>query len=234
MILLEKSLLVLEAGVIEGRRVFANILKYVRMGASSNFGNMFSVLGASVFVPYLPMLPVQILTSNLLYDVSQTAIPTDEVDPEQIEKPRPWDMKQLTRFILFIGPCSSLFDYTTYLMMLYGFGCWDIGTPEAARRSASLFQTGWFVESLLTQSLIISIIRTDRIPFLQSRPSWPLLVVTSLVMATGVALPFTAVGASLGFTPLPPLYWPFLAVTIICYAALTQGVKVWLLRRGWI
>jgi Mg2+-importing ATPase len=234
MILLEKSLLVLEAGVVEGRRVFANTLEYVRMGASSNFGNRFSVLGASVFVPYLPMLPVQILTSNLLYDVSQTAIPTDDVDPEQIEKPRPWDMGRLTRFILFIGPCSSLFDYTTYLMMLFVFGCHDVPTPEAARHSASLFQTGWFVESLLTQSLIISIIRTDRIPFLQSRPSWPLLVVTSLVMATGVALPFTAVGAALGFTPLPPLYWPLLALTIACYAALTQGVKMWLLRRGWI
>jgi Mg2+-importing ATPase len=180
------------------------------------------------------MLPIQILTSNLLYDVSQTAIPTDDVDPEQIEKPRPWDMGRLTRFILFIGPCSSLFDYTTYLMMLFVFGCHDVPTPEAARHSASLFQTGWFVESLLTQSLIISIIRTDRIPFLQSRPSWPLLVVTSLVMATGVALPFTAVGAALGFTPLPPLYWPLLALTIACYAALTQGVKMWLLRRGWI
>jgi Mg2+-importing ATPase len=206
----------------------------VRIGASSNFGNIVSVLGASVFVPYLPMLPIQILTSNLLYDVSQTAIPTDDVDPEQIEKPRPWDMARLTRFILFIGPCSSLFDYTTYLMMLFVFGCWDIGTPEAVRRGESLFQTGWFVESLLTQSLIISIIRTDRIQFLQSRPSWPLLVVTTLVMATGVALPSTAVGASLGFTPLPPLCWPLLALTIACYVALTQGVKVWLLRRGWI
>ena len=119
MILLEKSLFVLEAGVVEGRKVFANILKYVRMGASSNFGNMFSVLGASVFVPFLPMAPIQILANNLLYDISQTAIPTDDVDPEQIEKPRPWDMKQLTRFILFVGPCSSIFDYTTFFMMLY-------------------------------------------------------------------------------------------------------------------
>ena len=126
MILLEKSLLVLEEGVIEGRKVFANILKYVRMGASSNFGNMFSVLGASVFVPFLPMAPIQILANNLLYDISQTAIPTDDVDPEQVEKPRPWDMKQLTRFIVFIGPCSSIFDYTTYFMMLYVFNCWNI------------------------------------------------------------------------------------------------------------
>ena len=124
MILLEKSLLVLEEGVLEGRRVFANILKYIGMGASSSFGNMFSVLGASVFVPYLPMMPIQILTNNLLYDVSQTAIPTDAVDPEQIAKPRPWDIGSIARFILFIGPCSSIFDYTTFLMMLYVFNAW--------------------------------------------------------------------------------------------------------------
>ncbi len=164
MILLEKSLMVLEEGVIEGRKVFANILKYVRMGASSNFGNMFSVLGASVFVPFLPMAPIQILANNLLYDISQTAIPTDDVDPEQVEKPRPWDIKQLTRFIVFIGPCSSIFDYTTFFMMLYLFGCWNVSTPEAAAHSASLFQTGWFVESLLTQTLIIHVIRTNRDP----------------------------------------------------------------------
>ena len=175
MILLEKSLLVLEEGVVEGRKVFANILKYVRMGASSNFGNMFSVLGASVFVPFLPMAPIQILANNLLYDISQTAIPTDDVDPEQVAKPRPWDIKQLTRFILFIGPCSSIFDYTTYFMMLYVFNCWNVSTPEAAAHSASLFQTGWFVESLLTQTLIIHVIRTNQIPFLQSRSSWPLI-----------------------------------------------------------
>ena len=139
------------------------------MGASSNFGNMFSVLGASVFVPFLPMAPIQILANNLLYDISQTAIPTDDVDPEQVEKPRPWDIKQLTRFIVFIGPCSSIFDYTTFFMMLYVFNCWNISTPEAAAHSASLFQTGWFVESLLTQTLIIHVIRTNKIPFLQSR-----------------------------------------------------------------
>ena len=234
MILLEKSLLVLEAGVVEGRRVFANILKYVRMAASSNVGNMFSVLGASVFVPYLPMMPIQILTNNLLSDISQTAIPTDDVDPEQVARPRPWDLGQLTRFIVFIGPCSSLFDYTTYFMMLYVFNCWDTGTPEAARRSASLFQTGWFVESLLTQTLIIYIIRTNKIPFLQSRPSWPLMVVSAVVMAVGVALPFSSMGQYLGFTRLPPLYWPLLGLSIVCYAALTQGVKAWLLRIRWI
>lgn len=234
MILLEKSLMVLEEGVVEGRKVFVNILKYVRMGASSNFGNMFSVLGASVFVPFLPMAPIQILANNMLYDVSQTAIPTDDVDPEQIEKPRPWDIRQLTRFIVFVGPCSSIFDYTTFFMMLYLFGCWNVSTPEAAAHSASLFQTGWFVESLLTQTLIIHVIRTNRIPFLQSIASWPLLVMSGVIMAAGIALPFTPVGSYLGFTPLPPLYWPLLGLTLVCYVVLTQVVKMWLLRRKWI
>ena len=234
MILLEKSLLVLDEGVLEGRKVFANIIKYVRMGASSNFGNMFSVLGASIFVPFLPMLPIQILANNLLYDIGQTAIPTDAVDPEQIAAPRPWDIKELTRFILFIGPCSSIFDYTTYLVMLYVFDCWDVSTPQAAAHSASLFQTGWFVESLLTQTLIIHVIRTNKIPFLQSRASWPVMVMSLLIMAIGVAIPFSPVGRYLGFTTLPPLYWPLLAVTLLCYVLLTQGVKMWLLRRKWI
>jgi P-type Mg2+ transporter len=234
MILLEKSLMVLEEGVIEGRKVFANILKYVRMGASSNFGNMFSVLGASIFVPYLPMAPIQILANNLLYDISQTAIPTDDVDPEQVEKPRPWDIRQLTRFIVFLGPCSSIFDYTTFLMMLYVFKCWNVATPEAAAHSESLFQTGWFVESLLTQTLIIHVIRTNKIPFLQSQPSWPLMVMSVIIMAVGIAIPFTPVGDYLGFTALPPLYWPLLALTLLCYVLLTQLVKTWLLRRKWI
>ncbi len=234
MILLEKSLMALEEGVVEGRKVFANILKYVRMGASSNFGNMFSVLGASVFVPYLPMAPIQILANNLLYDFSQTAIPTDDVDPEQVEKPRPWDNKLLTRFIVFVGPCSSIFDYTTFFVMLYVFKCWNVSTPEAAAHSESLFQTGWFVESLLTQTLIIHVIRTNKIPFLQSRPSWPLIAMSAVIMATGIAIPFTALGDYLGFTALPPLYWPILAITLLCYVVLTQLVKMWLLRRKWI
>ena len=234
MILLEKSLLVLDEGVLEGRKVFSNIIKYVRMGASSNFGNMFSVLGASVFVPFLPMRPVQILANNLLYDIGQTAIPTDAVDPERIATPRQWDIKELTRFVLFIGPCSSIFDYTTYLMMLYLFKCWDTSTPEAAAHSASVFQTGWFVESLLTQTLIIHVIRTNKIPFLQSRPSWLVTLMSLIIMAIGVAVPFSPLGRYLGFTSLPPLYWPLLALTLLCYVLLTQGVKMWLLRRRWI
>ncbi|HVO69661.1 MAG TPA: magnesium-translocating P-type ATPase, partial [Aggregatilineaceae bacterium] len=203
MILLEKSLLVLDEGVIEGRKVFSNITKYLRMGASSNFGNMFSVLGASIFVPFLPMLPVQILANNLLYDLGQTMIPTDAVDPERVLGPRRWDLGDLTRFVLFIGPCSSIFDYTTFLMMLYLFNCWDLSTPQAAAHSASLFQTGWFVESLLTQTLIIHVIRTNKVPLLQSRSSWPVLVMSLVIMAIGVALPFSVVGTSMGFTRLP-------------------------------
>src|SRR5262249_48332335 len=158
---------------------------------------------------------------NLLYDIGQTAIPTDDVDPEQIARPRPWDMGQLTRFILLIGPCSSIFDYTTYFMMLDGFGCRDVSTPERAAASASLFQTGWFVESLLTQPLILHVIRTRRIPFLQSRASWPLVATSACVMAAGVALPFTPLRRSLGLAVPPGAYWPLLALTLLCYVVLT-------------
>jgi Mg2+-importing ATPase len=234
MILLEKSLLVLDEGVIEGRKVFSNIVKYVRMGASSNFGNMFSVLGASVFVPFLPMSPVQILANNLLYDISQTAIPTDSVDPERLRGPRVWDIRELTRFILFIGPCSSIFDYTTYFLMLYVFRCADVSTPAAAAHSESLFQTGWFVESLLTQTLIIHIIRTNKIPFVQSRASLLLTATTFAIMAVGVGIPFSPLGPYLGFSRLPLLYWPLLVLTLGCYVLLTQGIKAWLLRLRWI
>jgi Mg2+-importing ATPase len=226
-ILLEKSLMVLEEGVLEGRKVFANIIKYVRMGASSNFGNMFSVLGASAFLPFVPMLPIQVLTNNLLYDFSQVPIPTDNVDPEQIVKPRPWSMDEITRFIIFIGPISSIFDYTTYFVMLYVFNCWD---PSRS----SLFQTGWFVESLMTQTLIIHIIRTNKIPFLQSKPSVPLVLTSAMIMMVGMWLPHSGLASSLGFTDLPSLYWPILLATLLCYILLTQGVKAILLRRNWI
>ena len=226
-ILLEKSLMVLEEGVLEGRKVFTNIVKYVRMGASSNFGNMFSVLGASAFLPFVPMLPIQVLTNNLLYDFSQVPIPTDNVDPEQIARPRPWSMDEIKRFIIFIGPISSIFDYTTYFIMLYVFHCWD-----PAR--ASLFQTGWFVESLMTQTLIIHVIRTNKIPFLQSMPSVPLILTTVMIMLCGIWLPHSSLGPSLGFTELPLLYWPLLLATLGCYIVLTQVVKTVLLRKAWI
>jgi Mg2+-importing ATPase len=222
-ILLEKSLLVLEAGVLEGRKVFSNIVKYVRMGASSNFGNMFSVLGASALLPFVPMAPIQVLTNNLLYDFSQVPIPTDNVDEEQIARPRPWDMGEISRFILFIGPISSIFDYTTYAVMWFIF-----------RAHAALFQTGWFVESLMTQTLIIHVIRTNRIPFVQSRASTPLIATTIAIMIVGVLLPISPVAPYLGFVPLPGLYWPILVVTLLLYMALTQLAKVALRRRGWI
>ncbi len=227
LILLEKDLMVLEGGVIEGRKVFANIVKYIRMGASSNFGNMFSVLGASAFLPFLPMAPIQVLTNNLLYDFSQVPIPADAVDEEQVARPRPWNIAEIKRFILFIGPISSIFDYTTFFVMLYVFRCWD---PSRA----SLFQTGWFVESLMTQTLIIHVIRTNKIPFLQSRASLALTATTACIMALGVWLPYSPVAPSLGFTQLPALYWPILMLTLLGYMVLTQVMKVWLLRKRWI
>ena len=227
LILLEKDLMVLAGGVIEGRKVFANIVKYVRMGASSNFGNMFSVLGASAFLPFLPMAPIQVLTNNLLYDFSQVPIPTDAVDEEQVAQPRPWNIGEIKRFILFVGPISSIFDYTTFFVMLWIFNCWD-----PAR--APVFQTGWFVESLMTQTLIIHVIRTNKIPFLQSRASRSLTLTTVFIMAFGIWLPYSAMGLSLGFAHLPWMYWPILSLTMLAYVGLTQMIKAWLLRKKWI
>lgn len=226
-ILLEKDLMVLDEGVIEGRKVFVNIVKYVRMGASSSFGNMFSVVGASAFLPYIPMTPIQVLTNNLLYDFSQIPIPTDAVEPEQVTKPRPWDIGGIRRFVLLIGPVSSIFDYTTFFVMLYLFDCW-------APARAPLFQTGWFVESLVTQTLIIHVIRTNKIPFIQGRASLPLTVTTLSVVAAACWLPFSPLAASLGLVALPVLYWPLLLLTAIAYIALTQVVKVWLIKKTWL
>jgi Mg2+-importing ATPase len=227
LILLEKDLVVLDGGVIEGRKVFANILKYIRMGASSNFGNMFSVLGASAFLPFIPMAPIQILTNNMLYDISQVPIPTDHVDEEQVGRPRPWNIGEIRRFILCVGPISSIFDYTTFFVMLYLFKCWD---PSRA----PLFQTGWFVESLMTQTLIIHIIRTNKIPFLQSRASWSLIFTTLAIMLFGAWLPYSPLASSLGLVHLPGLYWPILLATLLAYSCLTQGIKVLLLWKKWI
>jgi Mg2+-importing ATPase len=226
-ILLEKDLMVLDDGVIEGRKVFVNILNYVRMGASSNFGNMFSVIGASAFLPFVPMAPIQVLTNNLLYDFSQIPIPTDSVGPEQTAMPRPWHIGEIRKFVLFIGPISSIFDYTTFFVMLYVFGCWD-----PAR--ASLFQTGWFVESLITQTLVVHVIRTRKIPFIQSRASWPLTLTTLAVMAIAVWLPHSPLAPALGFTALPKLYWAIMAATLFCYVTLTQAVKMWIIRKNWL
>jgi Mg2+-importing ATPase len=248
-ILLEKNLMVLEEGVLEGRKVFVNILKYIRMGASSNFGNMFSVIGASAWLPYLPMAPIQVLTNNLLYDFSQVPIPTDNVGPQQIAKPRPWHIGEIARFIVFIGPISSIFDYTTYAVMWFVFKCSQLNLtppPGLAGRfaqggaapdqsyAAALFHTGWFVESLMTQTLIIHVIRTNLIPFVQSRASWQLTMTTLLIMLIGAVLPYSPLAAPLGFVPLPGLFWVFLAATLVCYVALTQLIKTWLIRKSWV
>ena len=221
-ILLEKSLAVLGDGVIEGRKVFGNITKYIKMGASSNFGNMFSVLGASVFLPFLPMTAIQVLTNNLLYDFSQTTIPTDNVDAEYLAVPRRWDISNIAKFVLMIGPISSIFDYVTYFTMLYVFNAWN---------NPALFQTGWFVESLLTQTLIIHIIRTAKIPFLESRASTALITTTIIIAAIGIAIPFTWIGAFLGFIPLPPTYWIAVSLILLSYVILTHFVKTWFIRR---
>ncbi|MEW5878663.1 MAG: magnesium-translocating P-type ATPase [Acidobacteriota bacterium] len=230
-VLLEKSLLVLEEGIMEGRRVFANIIKYIRMGSSSNFGNMFSVLGASYLVPFLPMKPVQILANNLLYDFSQTGIPTDRVDEEQVAKPLRWHVENIKRFMLFVGPVSSLFDYATFALMWFFFGCREFLSPqldEGSRQSlVSLFQTGWFVESLLTQTLIVHIIRTKKVPFFQSRPSSSMLLATLSVMVLGVWLPYSPFSQTLGLVPLPLSYWLWVAVFLLAYGVLAHLVKSW-------
>jgi Mg2+-importing ATPase len=226
-ILLETSLLVLEQGVIEGRRVFGNIIKYIKMAASSNFGNMFSVVGGSLFLPFLPMLPIQVLTNNLLYDFSQTTIPTDEVDAEWLAKPRKWAIGNIRRFIVFIGPISSIFDYATYLIMLFVFGAW----ASRDLYHQQLFHTGWFVESLFTQTLIIHVIRTNKIPFIQSRASRPLILTSLLIVSVGAWLTVSSLAGALGLVRLPLLYWLLLLAMVLCYVVLTQFVKTWFIRR---
>jgi len=225
-ILLEKSLLVLKDGIKEGRRIFDNIIKYIKMAASSNFGNMFSVVGGSIFLPFLPMLPIQILVNNMLYDFSQMTIPTDSVDEERLKNPTKWNFKNIKRFIIFFGPISSLFDYATFFVMLYVFHSFG---------NEALFHTGWFVESLLTQTLIVHIIRTSKIPFIQSRASWPLIISTFCVISFGLYLPFSPFASALKFVPLPPLYYLLLFIGIILYFIITQLLKVWFIKKyDWI
>jgi len=223
-ILLEKNLMVIKDGVIEGRKVFGNIIKYIRMSASSNFGNMFSVIGASAFLPFLPMAPVQILFNNLMYDFSQTSVATDHVDSEYISQPRKWEIANIARYILMIGPISSIFDYATFGLMWFVFDC---TTPE----HAGLFQTAWFVESLLSQTLIVHVIRTGRIPFLQSKPSLPLLITTVAICIVGAYLPYSAFAPALQMTPLPPVFWLYLAAILVVYLGLTQIIKAYLIKR---
>jgi len=223
-ILLEKSLMVLDRAVIEGRRTFGNTIKYIKMTASSNFGNVSSVLVASIFLPFLPMLPVQLLTVNLLYDASQGSIPWDEMDEAYVRVPRQWRADDIGRFMIFIGPISSILDIVTFAVMWHVFGA---NTP--ARQS--LFQSGWFVESLLTQTLIVHMIRTPKVPFIQSRAAWPVTMTTMAIIAVGMILPFVGFGSALGLRPLPGSYFGWLAGIALGYAVLVQIMKRWYIGR---
>jgi P-type Mg2+ transporter len=224
MILLDKDLMVIEEGVITGRKMFGNIIKYVKMAASSNFGNVFTVLGASVILPFLPMQPIHLLVQNLLYDLSQTMIPFDDVDKEFVERPQKWDASGIARFMFFIGPISSIFDYTTFAVMWYVFGANSDTHQE-------LFQSGWFVEALLSQTLIVHLIRTQKIPFLQSVASLPLILTTSVIAVVGVYLPFSRLGEMIDLVPLPTQYFAWLLATLVAYSILTQTIKVWFIRK---
>ncbi|OOG65444.1 magnesium-translocating P-type ATPase [Rhodanobacter sp. B04] len=223
-ILLEKNLMVLEEGVLEGRVTFGNIMKYIKMTASSNFGNVLSMLIASAFLPFLPMLPLQILVLNLLYDISQLSIPFDRMDEDYLRKPRKWDAGDIGRFMVWVGPASSVFDMTTFLLLWYVFGANSVAHQ-------SLFQSGWFIESLLTQTLVVHMIRTRKIPFLQSSAAAPVLGLTTAIIVIGMLLPYTAVGAKIGMMEMPPVYFAWLALTVVAYCALTQLVKVVYTRR---
>jgi len=215
-ILLQKSLMVLQEGVIEGRKVFGNILKYVKMGSSSNFGNMLSMTGGSMFLPFLPMEPIQILLNNFLYDLSQVAIPTDDVDKEYILKARPWNVDYIKKFMVIIGPISSLYDFLTYGVMLFVF---------QAFKNPELFHTGWFIESLGTQTLVVYIIRTGKIPFIESKPSKFLIFTSILIVTMGILIPFSPLAKSFGFVALPPLYFLILFLIVSTYLLLVQLVK---------
>jgi Mg2+-importing ATPase len=218
-ILLERSLPVLHQGIIEGRRAFGNVMKYLLMGTSSNFGNMFSMAGASLFLPFLPMLPTQILLNNFLYDLAQVTIPTDRVDQTFIQKPHRWDMRLIRDFMLYIGPISSFYDFLTFFVLLKVF-----------HASEHLFHTGWFVESLATQTLVIFVVRTAGSP-LASRPSRALTVTTLLIVCGGMALPFTPLAALLGFIPLPAAFFAYLVVALLTYLIFVEIVKRRLMKR---
>ena len=212
-ILLQPGLGILHRGIIEGRKASANVLKYLLMGTSSNFGNMFSMAGASLFLPFLPMLSTQILLNNFLYDTAQITIPSDNVDESYIRSPQRWDMRLIRNFMIFIGPISSIYDFLTFYVLLHFF-----------HASAPLFHTGWFVESLATQTLVLFVIRTMGNP-LRSRPSLPLAATTILIVVIGVLLPFSPLANILGFTPLPAPYFTFLAISTLTYLILVEIAK---------
>ncbi|MCL2512587.1 MAG: magnesium-translocating P-type ATPase [Oscillospiraceae bacterium] len=236
-ILLEKDLMVLEQGMIEGRKIYANIIKYIKMTASSNFGNMFSVLAASIFLPFLPMLPIQILALNLIYDISCLTVPWDNVDMEYLRKPRKWDSSSITKFMLWLGPSSSVFDITTYALMFFiicpmvAGGAFNTLNEGGQALFIMLFHAGWFVESLWSQTLIIHLIRTPKMPFIRSRASWQLTLLTSAGIAVGTVLPFTFAGRMLKMAHLPLVYFPYLIATIACYMVLTTLLKKIFIRR---
>lgn len=228
-ILLEKSLTVLNDAVMEGRNVFGNILKYIKMTASSNFGNVFSVLIASAFIPFLPMLSLHLLLQNLLYDSSQLTLPWDKMDRSFLKKPHAWEQKGMLRFILCIGPVSSIFDIATFLIM------WFVFSANTVAEQA-LFHSGWFVVGLLTQTLVVHMIRTEKIPFFQSRATAPVMISTLIVMSLGLIIPFTGFGHSIGFVSLPGSYFPWLVLVLVGYMATMQVVKTLYIRkfREWI
>ncbi|ROL84345.1 Mg2+-importing ATPase [Pseudomonas sp. NFPP07] len=223
-ILLEKSLMVLEEGVIKGRETFGNIMKYLNMTASSNFGNVFSVLVASAFIPFLPMLAIHLLLQNLMYDISQLSLPWDKMDKEFLRKPRKWDAKNIGRFMLWIGPTSSIFDITTFALMWFVFAANSV-------EMAALFQSGWFIEGLLSQTLVVHMLRTQKIPFIQSTAALPVMLMTGLVMALGIYVPFSPLGAMVGLVPLPWEYFPWLVGTLLCYCVVAQTMKTLYIRR---
>ena len=219
-ILLQKNLMVLGDGVIEGRRTFGNILKYIKMGSSSNFGNMFSMIGACLFLPFLPMLPIQILLNNFLYDLSQIAIPSDDVDEEYLLESRPWNVNYIKKFMLIIGPISSIFDFITFGVLWFIF-----------HASAPLFHTGWFLESLCTQTLVIHVIRTGKIPFIESKPSQFLMFTSIYIVTIGLLIPFTPLGQHFGFVVPPPLYFLALIMIVVTYLFSVQAVKKWFIKK---
>jgi Mg2+-importing ATPase len=223
-ILLEKNLMVLEEGVLKGRVTFGNVIKYIKLTASSNFGNVLSMLVASLFLPFLPLFPLQILVLNLLYDISQLSIPFDRMDDDYLRKPQRWDAGDIGRFMVWIGPASSVFDLTTFALLWYVFDANSVAQQ-------SLFQSGWFIESLLTQTLVVHMIRTRRIPFLQSAAAGPVLALTTAIIVIGVLIPYTAIGTKFGMLEMPPVYFGWLAATVLGYCTLTQLMKVVYIRR---
>jgi len=223
-ILLEKSLMVLEEGVLKGRETFGNIMKYLNMTASSNFGNVFSVLVASAFIPFMPMLAIHLLLQNLMYDISQLALPWDKMDKEYLRKPRKWDAKNIGRFMLWIGPTSSIFDITTFALMWYVFAANSV-------EMQSLFQSGWFIEGLLSQTLVVHMLRTQKIPFFQSTAALPVILATGVVIGLGIYIPFSPLGTMVGLVPLPWEYFPWLVGTLLSYCVVAQTMKTIYIRR---